>query len=322
MTRYSLLLLIPLLLIGCTTDEPFPALEVDLTAANLPQLEPSEGQYVLWASYPDDPTSPEKPGGVAHSSAAYVPIGAFVVDPAGAISSPAGGPIAFSLPEGYNPQLIFDAIITVERPGSIPEDPGARLLAGAVEGSRQQGTADLTVGGADAFGRNFFDDERLEEGRYGLVTPSTTETDDENQGLWFFSGTSAPGLPLDSLSRLSENRGWSYEAWVIDSADRSYTLGRFDAADVRDSDGAGSFGGPIANPLQLPGSDFVEGTLLILNDGTFGVTVALQPTSLGLERPFYTLYHLDRIDAGTTTGVAFSLPYTRVEPVVSITFSR
>ncbi len=320
MTRFSLFLLASLLVIGCTTDEPFPPLDVELNGANLPMLDPEEGQYALWMSYPDDPTS-EKRSVTTHSSSEFVLIGSFVVDAAGNLQTPGGGALDFSLPDGYNPQLIFDAIISVERPGPLPNAPGSRLLAGVVEGTQQQGRADLTVGGADAFGSLFGNVERLKEARYGLITPSTESTDDENQGLWFFSGNSAPGLPLDSLTTLTENRGWTYQAWITDSS-RLYSLGTFTTPDGKDSDGSGPFGGPNKDPLELPGSDYVSGTTYRLNAGGFGIVVALQPTALGLDRPFYQLFAREQIDSGTATGVPLPLPYTRTEPVVSITFSR
>ncbi len=318
----ALLLLATTLLAACTTDEPFPSLDVEVTASLLPALSPSEGRYVLWMSYPDDPTA-EKRSATTHSSGDFVLIGEFVVDDNGDLKALNGDDLDLMLPDGYNPQLIFDAILTVEPTGPLPEEPTSRLLSGPVEGTEKQGRASLTVNGEDAFDGAFSNGGALGEAKYGLITPSTVETDDENRGVWFFGLGSAPGLPLDSLSRLRENRGWAYEAWVEEIATgQRYSLGHFFSPDQADSDGAGTFSGAEKEPLAIPGSDFVNGTVLDLNNGEYGLEVSLQPVDLLLDRPFFQLYRRDTIPQDVQTGVPLVLPYTRTEPVISVTFSR
>lgn len=316
------LLLLGSLLSACTSDDPFPSLDVTISGNLLPQIDPAEAQYVLWFSYPDDPTA-EKGNAAAHSSALYVPVGEFVSDEQGRPVASEGGALGFRLPEGYNPQLIFDAIVTVEPAGPIPQEPSARLLAGPVTGNAAEGRADLTVGGADAFGSAFSDEAALKNAKYALLTPSTASSADENQGIWFLSGFSAGGLPVAPLPVSRDNDQWIYEAWVVRLADgERYRLGRFTDPDTTDSDGAGPFSGSTGAPLELPGSDFVEGTELILNSGEYGAVVALQPKDISLENPFWELFRIDTIGAGVETGVPLLFPYVRTEPVISISFSR
>ena len=321
-TPALLLLLLVLLIPGCTSDEPFPSLDVAVTGNRLPRLSPFEGQYVLWFSYPDDPTS-EKGSLTQHSSAQYVPVGSFVVDASGTLTTVEGGALDFTLPDGYNPQLIFDAIVTVELPGEIPAEPSARLLSGPVRGDAGQGRADLTVGGADAFADGFADVVSLETANFALLTPSTPGIDDENRGVWFLSGTSAEGLPLPKLPVSHDNPDWVYAAWVTSNTGGvRVPIGRFTNPDSSDSDAAGPWSGPTPDPLQLPGSDFVQGTVLALNSGEHGLVVSLQPKDFPVDTPFYELFRIDTIPAGVTTGIPLRIPYTRVEPVVSVSFSR
>ena len=307
---------------GCTSDEPFPSLDVTVTGTRLPMLGPFEGQYVLWFSYPDDPTS-EKANVVAHSSGTYVPVGAFVVDQSGKLTTVEGGELNFTLPDGYNPQLISDAIVTIELPGAIPEEPSARLLAGPMRGSASEGRADLTVGGADAFDDAFADAGALAAANFALLTPSTDAINDEEYGIWFLSGTSAEGLPLATLPISRDNPDWVYAAWVVDNPGvRRVSIGTFTNPDSSDSDAAGPWSGPKPNPLQLPGSDFVQGTVLQLNSGDYGLVVSLQPEGFPNDRPFYEIFRLDTIPAGVETGIPIRIPYVRTEPIVSVSFSR
>jgi hypothetical protein len=250
-------------------------------------------------------------------------MGSFVVDEDGAITAPDGGPASFQVPEGYNPNLLEDALLTVEAPGSDGDAPGPRLLSASFTGNDQTGYATLTLNGPDAFG-SAFDTVNL-SGTIRLLTPSTLESDDEEMGIWFVDGVGFPSLALPDLPVTDDNVGWIYEAWLFDSTDGQphYTsLGQFRKPGLKDLNGAGPNAGPEDVSLSAPGEDFVTGETRILNDGSYGVLVSLQPETPRMESPFHSLLVLHQIPEGTTAFSAVGLSIAPGQPVVSVEVDR
>lgn len=305
---------------GCTTDPVAEERSVLVTTSDLPPLDPAEGHYELWFSYPNEGG---KVSAAAHGDAEFVSLGTFVVAEDGTLKGLDGGIPAFAIPEGYNAHLLIDAILTVEPPGDTDDDPEGRLLGGNFTGTTSLGVATLTLGGADAFGRAF-DSVNL-TGSARLATPSTASSSDEAQGVWFLGSGMGASLGLRPHPINIDNDAWTYEAWLTrtqSGATEYISLGTFDDPAAKDANGAGPNAGPDPVAWMVPGEDFVSGTLRTLNDGTYGVVVALQPLETTMQRPFFPLLKLDLIPLGSATDIQMALSIAVGKPTVEIEVER
>lgn len=305
---------------GCTTDPVAEEHTVLVTTSDLPPLDAAEGHYELWFSYPNDGG---KVSAAAHGDAEFVSLGTFVVAADGSLKGLDGGIPTFTIPEGYNAHLLIDAILTLEPPGDTDDDPEGRLLGGNFAGTTSLGVATLTLGGADAFGRAF-DSVNL-TGSARLVTPSTSSSSDEAQGVWFLGSGMGASLGLRPHPINVDNDAWTYEAWLTrtQSGTTEYiSLGTFDDPAAKDKNGAGPNAGPDPVAWTVPGEDFVSGTLRTLNDGTYGLLVALQPVEMTMGRPFLPLLELDPILLGSPTEIQMALAIAVGKPTVEIEVER
>ena len=291
----ALSLLTSLLFTSCTTDPVFEEIGVSVNAFDFPTLDPSQGHYELWFSYPEDIVSGKR-NAVQHGDALFVSMGKFMIDSDGTMKGLDRGAASFTIPAGFNPGLLIDAIVTVESSADTDDDPSGRFLAGAFTGTEREGFASLKMSGSDAFGQAFDTVTANLKAVYRLRTPSSSATDDETQGIWFIDLNGKPSIGLKAQPINLENENWTYESWVTKEHGGSIeyiSLGTFDRIDTLDANGAGPNGGPEPVLLRTPGEDFVQGTIRILNDGTYRVIISLQPINLGLNRPFYPLLESD-----------------------------
>lgn len=325
-------LLIACITAGCTTDPEYPEQSVQVTVSDLPSLD-DQANYHLWFSYPEDRANNSNApfDKVQHGDKEYVNIGAFRVAADGSLIAPTGGAATFSIPSGYNPNLIEDAILTVENAAATPSTPGSRIIGGVFTGTASVGRCTLTVNSNDAFGAVIQLDSTLLR-TYFLDAPTSLPVDDFMKGIWFgaVNGTAVrPGLSLSPQPLSSENKRWTYEAWLIQrqgaSVDSYVSLGRFDSIDAPDSNGPGAGAG--VNPAEaysIPGEDFVvPSSERVLNDGSYRVVISLQPTDVALRRPLLTLLQT-RDPIPTTASRQQSLPLSvnRTFPVVQVTVNR
>lgn len=311
------LTLASLLVTGCTEDPVFPARSVTVSAPSLPRLM-GNAHYKLWFSYPTTSTQGKHPS-PDHSDGAYFSVGTFRMDAQGAMVSLEGTPAKFEIPQGYNPSLIIDALLTVEADGANDTVPGARMLAAPFRGTAQQAFARLELNDAEAFGSRIRSDTA---GLASLDAPTSNLADDAIRGIWFvefitpgggvFLDT-VPGLPLAPMPLNTDNRNWSYQGWLVrhegTAQEEFIKLGRFLHPGRLDSTGAGSGAGIAPNRVhQAPGEDFVGGSpARALNDGTYGVIVSVEPTGIELSRPLISVLRLDKIPSGQATQVAMTL---------------
>ena len=315
------LLFISLFLTSCTTDPVFEERGVDVNAFDLPSLDPSEGHYELWFSYPDDPVSGKR-NAVQHGDALFVSMGKFVIDGDGTMKGLDGGAASFTIPAGFNPGLLLDALVTVESPADVDDDPSDRYLAGVFTGNEREGFASLRMSGDDAFG-NAFDTTYL-RAVYRLQTPSSVATDDEAQGIWFIDLISRPSIGLRPQPLNLESQGWVYQSWLTQDNGGTVqyiSLGTFSDSAALDVNGAGPNGGTEPVSLSTPGEDFVQGTIRTLNDGTYGVIISLQPMELQLHRPFYPLL-TSTIPSGLDPAEAEQMVIAHGVPTVEIKVDR
>jgi len=328
MTRTLLLLAaIALTAAGCTTDPDFPAKPITVTVSGLPSLG-SQANYRLWFSYPDNDVANIKSPSINHGDASYFSVGTFRIDAAGAMVSTDGTAPEFSIPDGYNPNLITDAILTVEPTDGNDTVPGARILAGTFTGTASQAVATLTLTNDDAFGSALMLDSTFRP--FFLDTPTTPEDADFAKGIWFgiyLNGSVTESLVLPELPVSDENPDWIYESWLVHQPSAGspeyISLGQFLHSGKSDSDGPGtSAGSDVAGAYSIPGEDFVSGVgARTLTDGTYSAAVSLQPSNIQLDRPLITLFGSETIpgDAAQYT----TIPLTpRTSPQVEIKVDR
>jgi hypothetical protein len=165
-------------------------------------------------------------------------------------------------------------ILTIEpSPDSDPAPSPVHILAGDLNGD----IAGLSVAHSDALGNDF----TSASGEYVLAAPTAGTGGDFRDGIWFLDPMSGSSASL-SLPDLSE--GWVYEGWVVpvDASMAPVSLGRFTAADMADSDGAGSTAGPNAAP-PFPGQDFINPAMNLVG---YGVVITIEPEPDTSPAPF------------------------------------
>lgn len=155
-------------------------------------------------------------------------------------------------------------VLTIEpEPDADPGPSAVHVLGGAFDG-------DQAVLGSEhpaAVGTDFGD----ARGGFILETPSTTQADDYDQGIWFLdpSAGPGPGLVLPTLPA-----GWQYEGWVVVDG-TPLSTGRFTVPDGADSDGKGPEAGPEAAP-PFPGQDFIHPARMLVG-ATAVISVEPEP---------------------------------------------
>ncbi len=260
------------LLGGCSDGNgPSSSDEVDFTIEGLPAGSPSSGHYELWISF-FEPTP-------ARHEAGVVSCGKFRVDEAGGVVGLDGGAIRFAVTglsdeqrdENGEPIWVWaqDAFVTLEAEGDSDDEPS---FPGFLGGSFLNGRAGLTIGHADALRSDFLS----AAGAALLATPSTSDTSDEAQGVWFTeTGAVASALTLPALGDTVDSEGWIYEGWVELTSPAS--LGRFLDPAAPDDDGS-LFPGDQPG-WGFPGSDYPYG--LIPHPDLAGsiVFVTIEPAS-------------------------------------------
>lgn len=325
------LLALSTLLTGCTEDPVFPEKAVSVTAPTLPPLD-GEAYYELWFSYPETSTD-WKGARPDHGGSAYFSVGKFNVGASGNLVSPEGGAAKFAIPSGYNPNLIIDALVTVEAEHTHAHEgeehePGARLLGGKFSGSDKQATARLESTDDHALGGQMFSDT---VGSFILVAPTSSDAADSSNGIWFvnYRGTPSPlpGLSLAPQPLNAHYPNWTYQAWLIRNEGTSSAeyvkLGRFLVPSKPDSTMAGPGAGPKGDAIfQAPGEDFVTGTRRTLNDGTYGVAISVEPIGIELDKPSVTILKLDRIPAGTWSRDSLTVRRPLNPPYLEVTVDR
>lgn len=317
--------------IGCTNDPVAPEKPFVVTGENLPMLV-GEAYYELWFSYPKAGADRKGPR-VDHEDANYFSTGKFIVDAAGNLMTTTGTPARFAIPEGFNAQLIADAIVTVERPGSTDHGPGRRILSGLFTGTERHASATLDPLDGEALGGKLFSDSA---GFFSLSAPTSDSPADSVSGIWFTRFLfDLSGNPIDTVEGLKlapqplnpDNPGWTYQAWLVrngESAQPEYVkLGAFNFSNRADSTGAGPGAGAFpARFYGHPGEDFVAGTRRLLNDGTYSVLVSVDPTGFGLSRPVVRVLESGTIAAGTPSRTALPMFRPNKLPTLQIELDR
>ena len=93
--------------------------------------------------------------------------------------------------------------------------------------------------------------------------------------------------------------------------------------DLPDDNGAGPGAGPnVSKAYQAPGEDFVSGTQRQLNDGTYGVVISAEPTTVALSRPLLTVLQHERIAAGTPARKVLILERPATGPSLQVMVDR
>jgi hypothetical protein len=317
---FALLAILSVVITGCTNDPVAPEHPFSVTIANLPPLG-ADAQYELWFSYPKA-ASQEKGSLPDHEDASYFSVGKFNMDAVGNPVGVTGGTAHFAIPSGYNPQLIGDALVTIEKVNDGHTVPGPRMLGGLITGSATHASGTLTADDGDALGGRVFTDTTA---FILLAAPTSDNPADSVSGIWFVQlAYDSTGFPTDTLVGLRmasqplnlDNPNWTYQSWLVRNEgtpqEEYIRMGRFNKPSGADSTGAGSGAGSSPSRIYpVPGEDFVTGVHRTLNDGTYGVVVSVEPIGFDLPRPLITLLKANKIPV----GIWSHLPVPLVNPV-------
>lgn len=158
-------------------------------------------------------------------------------------------------------------VLTVEPAvNDVPAPTDTHLLAGDFDANKTSAT--LSISHPAALGTNF----SSAMASFILATPTSTATDDEDQGIWFLNMVN--GAPQASLVAPTLPKGWVYEGWVVVNG-KPISTGRFTKFNAADADGAGPAAGPLGFP-PFPGQDFVNPPTK-LSDGMAVISVEPEP---------------------------------------------
>lgn len=323
----ALVLVSSTLAASCTEDPLYPARSISVNGADLPSLD-GDAVYELWLSYPPERAVRKEPV-IDHDEPLYFSAGRFVVTD-GAIRAVGGGPADFAIPAGYNPSLVFEALVSVEPLIDDDTVPDAPMLWGRFTGSATRGHALL-----EAATERTFDTAALLErnGSFVLEAPTSDDPADSVSGIWFYSNIRSPGgepmspgIDMPALPLDHDNDNWIYEAWLtVRDAGGSVSyvsLGRFRSPAKEDDTGPG----PAAGPNRLaahhfPGEDFVA-PRRVLTDSAYGVVVSLQPDSIALASPVLRLLERPIIGDSAFAGRRVNMTATGKLPLIEVTIDR
>ncbi len=144
-------------------------------------------------------------------------------------------------------------VLTIEpKDDDEPTPSKVHVLAADLPAPSHVRIAQLSLGHMAAIGDSFAN----ATGSFLLATPSTSQTDDNQFGIWFLKPPDEGGAPAPSLVLPLLPEGWQYEGWVV-TAQGPVSTGRFSQVAGEDSDGAGATAGPNAGP-PFPGQDFIN----------------------------------------------------------------
>ncbi len=130
-------------------------------------------------------------------------------------------------------------VLTVEPFGDIDNLPSdAKILTGNFNGNV------ATLGFESVVA-----DLSIVSGQFFLATPTDDVADNDEFGVWFMDGLTAPGLALPELGS-----GWKYEGWV-DFGTKILSTGTFSKVDVTDD--GNFFKGSGGTVPDFPGEDFL-----------------------------------------------------------------
>ncbi|NIR35444.1 MAG: hypothetical protein GWN07_21225 [Actinobacteria bacterium] len=116
------------------------------------------------------------------------------------------------------------------------------------------------------------DDFTSATGQFVLTTPSTTASDDDNQGIWWL----VPPTPDTGLSLPTLPAGWAYEGWVVGPSG-PVTTGRFTDPAAADSDLAGPTAGTDSDGPAFPGQDFITPPVDLTTEHMAVISVEPEP---------------------------------------------
>lgn len=177
------------------------------------------------------------------------------------------------------PQADLDAastfVLTIE---PVPDPDPAPSSTHILGGDFVEDAATVTVDHATALGYDY----GMSTGDFILATPSSADTSDEANGIWWLDPMGGPAATLD-LPDLTDS-GWTYEGWVV-GPDGPVSTGRFDVVDMADDDGAGPTAGPDGTP-PFPGQDFVVDGMSLVG---YDAVITIEPVPDNDPAPFGSL---------------------------------
>ncbi len=225
MSSDSVLVLLALLLVGCTDGEVENSARLSLSVAQLWPL--GDGAvYEAWLVGDEN----------------FTPMGTFLVDEEGSRQVELTA-------DSSRVAVASGVLLSLESKERRADEPSSRRI---LAGDLVEGTAELGVDHPWAIGL-----QPEAKGTFVMDTPSTADMDvDYRRGIWFLQAHHETTVPSLDAPLLSE--GWTYEGWVV--GEEPISTGRFADPGQPDSDGAGVLAGDDPPP-EVPGQDFVTDPL-------------------------------------------------------------
>lgn len=283
-TYFILLLLSAFSIFSCSEDTPngISNSQIIVTHLNLKPLDQqTDGHYEAWISFEEN---------LDHDESAFNSIGKFNINLNGDIVDLNGNLMIFNFKKlPINLNNAEDVLISVEPPNDIDTLPTTKLLNGLANISNNTLTSDLKIEGTDALGQVGAVLYNA-AAKFILNTPTSAIDTDYYKGIWFCDTNQT--TTLNNFLKIPDTLGWTYEAWVVDTATTPYfyhSLGRFLNPDSADSDGAGIYRG-VSAPYVNPGQDWISNLSPItdLRIGKYQVWITLEPAyEVALQTPFY-----------------------------------
>jgi len=154
-------------------------------------------------------------------------------------------------------------------------------------------------------------------GNYILATPTDTDMNNEESGVWFLDNSSGAAMTGLNLPELGD--GWIYEGWAVIN-NTPVSTGTFTKTNMADDNASTSpFKGDAGNGPGFPGEDFLQNapTGLTfptdLKGTTLVITVEPSPDNSAQPFTFKPLAHLVPDDAVNHTTIAMG-----VGPLISL----
>ena len=197
---------------------------------------------------------------------------------------------------------------------SVDPDPGpaaTKILAG-----------DFTGANANVNSSGLVGDFSGASGTYILATPTDTDMNNEESGVWFLDNSS--GSPEAGLSLPTLPDGWKYEGWAVMSG-MPISTGTFTSViDFDDNATTSPYKGDAGNGPAFPGEDYVQNAPAGLSFPTdlkgATIVISVEPSPDNSPNPFTLkpLAHVVPANAANHTAISMGTgPVTSLSGTVS-----
>lgn len=189
-------------------------------------------------------------------------------------------------------------VLTIEP--AVDDDPAPsdiHVLAGDFSGSN----GSLSVQHPAALGNDF----STSAGKYILATPTDSNMNNEDSGVWFLDNST--GSPVAGLNLPNLPAGWKYEGWAVING-TPISTGTFTS--VTGSDSNGMFSGTLSSP-PFPGEDFLmnapSGVMFPTSLLGSTIVISIEPSPDNSPAPFALKPLLHNVPSNATVHTVLNM---------------